>query len=138
MLLMISFSMISSLMMMIRILMGFFFWSFKILWLLFKSYNILEGDILDISIDSFLKLNNPNVIDIRMRQKYNDNHIPGAINVSSNELLNNPEKFLNPNLTYYIYCQKGTSSRTLAQVLRVKGYNVFNIIGGYEAWILKK
>ena len=138
MLLMINFLMISLQMMMIRILMGFFFWSFKILWLLFKSYNILEGDILDISIDSFMKLNNPNVIDIRMRQKYNDNHIPGAINVSSNELLNNPEKFLNLNLTYYIYCQKGTSSRTLAQVLKVKGYNVFNIIGGYEAWILKK
>ena len=51
-------------------------------------------------------------------------------------LLNNPEKYLDPNLTYYIYCQKGTSSKTLAQVLRVKGYQVFNIIGGYEAWIL--
>lgn len=91
---------------------------------------------MEISISDFMKLVNPNVIDIRIVQKYNDNHIPGAININANSLLNNPEKYLNPSLTYYIYCQKGTSSRTLAQVLRVKGYKVFNIIGGYEAWIL--
>ena len=91
---------------------------------------------MEISVSAFLKLNNPNVIDIRMPQKFNDNHIPGALNINANSLMNNPEKFLNPNLTYYIYCQKGSSSRTLAQVLRVKGYKVFNIIGGYEAWIL--
>ena len=91
---------------------------------------------MEISVSDFLKLNNPNVIDIRMPQKFNDNHIPGALNINANSLMNNPEKFLNPNLTYYIYCQKGSASRTLAQVLRVKGYKVFNISGGYEAWIL--
>ena len=91
---------------------------------------------MEISVSDFLKLNNPNVIDIRVPQKFNDNHIPGALNINANSLMNNPEKFLNVNLTYYIYCQKGSSSRTLAQVLRVKGYKVFNIIGGYEAWIL--
>ena len=91
---------------------------------------------MEISVDDFMKLVNPNVIDVRIPQKYNDNHIPGAININANTLLNNPEKYLNPSLTYYIYCQKGTSSRTLAQVLKVKGYKAFNIIGGYEAWIL--
>ena len=91
---------------------------------------------MEISIDDFMKLVNPNIIDVRIPQKYNDNHIPGAININANSLLNNPEKYLNPSLIYYIYCQKGTSSRTLAQFLRVKGYQVFNIIGGYEAWIL--
>ncbi len=90
----------------------------------------------EILISDFLKVYNPNVIDIRIPQKFNDNHIPGAKNINANMLLNNPEKYLDPNLTYYIYCQKGTSSKTLAQVLRAKGYQVFNIIGGYEAWIL--
>ena len=91
---------------------------------------------MEISINEFLKVSNPNVIDIRSVQKFNDNHIPGALNISATLLLNSPERYLKPNLTYYVYCQKGSSSRTLAQVLRVKGYNVFNIIGGYEAWIL--
>ena len=91
---------------------------------------------MEISIEDFLKINNPNVIDIRSVERFNSNHIPGALNINATVLLNTPERFLKPNLTYYVYCQKGSSSRTLAQVLRVKGYNVFNIMGGYEAWIL--
>ena len=91
---------------------------------------------MNISLVDFLKLNNPKIIHVRLPQKYNDNDIPGAINVGASQLMNNPEKFLNPNLTYYIYCQKGTSSKTLAQILTVKGYKVFNIEGGYEAWVL--
>ena len=90
----------------------------------------------EITVSDFLQLQSPNVIDIRSVEKFNDNHIPGAVHINASQLLNYPEKYLNPNLVYYIYCQKGTSSRTLVQVLRVKGYNVFNIFGGYEAWIL--
>ena len=91
---------------------------------------------MEISIEDFLKINNPNVIDIRSVEKFNSNHIPGALNINATVLLNTPERFLKRNLAYYVYSQKGSSSRTLAQVLRVKGYNVFNIMGGYEAWIL--
>ena len=46
---------------------------------------------MEITIDDFMKLVNPNVIDVRIPQKYNDNHIPGAININANSLLNNPE-----------------------------------------------
>ena len=91
---------------------------------------------MEVTVEEFLKIDNPNVINIRMPQKYNENHIPRALNINSYDLMNNPEKYLNPSLIYYIYCQKGTSSKTLAQVLRVKGYQVFNIIGGYEEWLL--
>ncbi len=91
---------------------------------------------MEVTVEEFLKIDNPNVIDIRMPQKYNENHIPRALNINSYDLMNNPEKYLNRSLIYYIYCQKGTSSKTLAQVLRVKGYQVFNIIGGYEEWLL--
>ena len=49
----------------------------------------------EISIMDFLKLVNPNVIDVRLPQKYNDNHIPGAININASVLMNNPEKYLN-------------------------------------------
>lgn len=92
---------------------------------------------MEITVDEFLRLNNPQIIDIRMPQKFNDNHIPGAINVSANSLLSAPEKYLNPSLTYYVYCQKGITSKTLAQLLWVKGYKVYNIVDGYEGWIMK-
>ena len=115
--------------------------SISFLYSIISFYNLfyiqyIRGGILEISVSDFLKVVNPHVIDIRSREKFNDNHIPGAINVNASMLMNNPEKYLNPSLTYYIYCQKGSSSKTLTQVLNVKGYRAFNIIGGYEAWLL--
>jgi len=91
---------------------------------------------METSINEVLSLSNPNIIDIRSIEKYNNNHIPGAINVSSQLLMANPEKYLDKIKTYYIYCQRGITSRSLVQILRVKGYNAFSIAGGYEAWIL--
>ena len=94
---------------------------------------------MNISIDAFLKIcNNVNIIDIRSKQKYNDNHIPNSINIDKNEIISNPNKYLNRNEVYYIYCQKGTSSTRICQILRNKGYKVCNILGGYEEWILRK
>lgn len=92
---------------------------------------------MEITINDLLNLNHPNIIDIRSVEKYNGNHIPGSININSNLLLSNPDKYLNRNQTYYIYCQKGMTSRTIVRLLRVKGYNVFSVAGGYEAWLLK-
>ncbi len=90
-----------------------------------------------ITIDDFLKLDRPNIIDIRSIQKFNNNHIPGALNIDYTLLLNNPEKYLIKSQSYYIYCQHGITSSKVVQLLRIKGYNVFSVIGGYEAWVLR-
>lgn len=89
-----------------------------------------------ISVSELKKLNNINIIDIRSVEKYNSNHINGAKHIVYEQLLLYPNKYLNYNQKYYIYCQKGIQSRGLCQMLRGKGYNVVNIIGGYETWIL--
>ena len=89
----------------------------------YKSYNILTQS------------NNGT---IRTKESYNNNHIPNAKDISQNELLINPEKYLNKNMEYYIYCQHGYSSKKMCQILNSRGYKTINIIGGYEAWILGK
>ena len=69
-----------------------------------------------ISMVDFLKIEVPiQVIDIRSVESYNNNHIPGARNVPFEKLLVNPNKYLNKNETYYIYCQKGTKSLRICQ-----------------------
>ena len=45
---------------------------------------------------------------------------------------------MNKNEKYYIYCQQGLQSRELCQILANMGYNVVNIIGGYENWIMNQ
>lgn len=79
-----------------------------------------------------------NIIDIRSNQSYNNNHIPGSINIPMEKLIIEPKKYLKPNLIYYIYCQRGISSPKVCQILNRLGYNTVNVLGGYEEWILQK
>ena len=89
-----------------------------------------------ISVKKKKNLSNINIIDIRNKEKYNDNHILNSINIPFDELVLNPSRYLKKNEIYYIYCQRGISSRKLCILLYNLGYNVINIIGGYEAWIM--
>lgn len=91
-----------------------------------------------INVSEIEYLKNPNIIDIRSIEKYNNNHIPNSINIPLEKLLSNFSKCLNKNKKYYIYCQKGIQSKKVCQILKNSGYNVINIIGGYESWILNK
>lgn len=94
--------------------------------------------VLNISIKELLNKNNVNIIDIRSIEKYNDNHINGAINIPYILLLKYPEKYLNKNEEYYIYCQYGKNSLKVCNILVAKGYKVYNVIKGYEGWLLEK
>ncbi len=92
----------------------------------------------NISISNLENLNAPNLIDIINIEKYDSGHIPNAIHISFEDLLINPERFLNKTSKYYIYCQTGIKSLKLCRILSSNGYDVVNISGGYEAWILSK
>jgi len=91
-----------------------------------------------ISIDEFKKLRNINIIDIRSIEKYNNRHIDNSINIPLEQLLINFNKYLDKNKKYYIYCQMGVQSKKTCQILKNNGFNVVNILGGYEAWVLSE
>lgn len=91
-----------------------------------------------ISVSELSKiLSSVKIIDVRSVEKYNDNHIPGAINIPAEKLLAYYQKYLNQNETYYIYCQKGLKSLKISQILNRLGYKLINLNGGYESWILE-
>lgn len=93
----------------------------------------------NISVEELKKIkSNAIIIDIRGKENFNNGHIDNAINVPNEELLINPDKYIKKNNVYYIYCQRGMRSVKICQLLRAKGYNVINILGGYQAWILLK
>lgn len=91
-----------------------------------------------ITVSDLLNFSGLNIIDVRTEQSYNNNHIPGAINVPFNKLITKPYKYLSKEKKYFIYCQKGITSLKTCKILANMGYKVVNIIGGYEEWILKK
>ena len=93
---------------------------------------------MNISIHDLLTKGDINIIDIRSVEKYNDNHIKNAKHIPMILLLKDPSKYLNKNEDYYIYCQYGKSSYKVCLALLKQGYKVYNILGGYEAWLLAK
>lgn len=83
------------------------------------------------------KIGHISLIDVRSIEKYNDNHIEGAIHIPFEKLILDPRKYLNFTDTYYIYCQKGSKSIKLCMFLQKQGFKVVNVRGGYESWILE-
>ena len=92
----------------------------------------------NISVHELKKLNNINIIDIRNKEKYNNTHIPNAINIEQEKLLLEPSKYIEKEKRYYLYCQKGMSSFNVCKILTKLGYKVTNINGGYESYILNE
>lgn len=73
-----------------------------------------------------------NLIDIRSSTSYKLGNIPYSKNISKNELMFNPEKYLFKDRIYYIYCEKGIQSKNLVTYLNSVGYKCVNLIGGYK------
>ncbi len=75
------------------------------------------------------------LIDIRNNYSYLSGTIENAKNISSNSLIANPSKYLEKNKKYYIFCNNGSSSEFVCNYLYKLGYNVINIVGGYNSYI---
>lgn len=75
------------------------------------------------------------LIDIRDNYKFSEGSIASAKNIPSNFLLTNPEEYLDLNKEYYIFCNHGSTSRRVCEILSRRGYHVINISGGYTSYL---
>jgi len=72
------------------------------------------------------------VIDIRDAKDFGISHIPGAINISINDLTN---LSLNKNINIIVVCSHGLRSIAAAEKLFELGYtNVYNLKNGYDEY----
>ena len=78
------------------------------------------------------------IVDIRNRYYYNIDHVKGSINIPYYELLNNYSHYLNKYNRYYLYCDTGEQSFSIANRLREFGYFVYSIDGGFLEYKDKK
>lgn len=67
------------------------------------------------------------IIDIQDKYNYQLYHVPGAINIPYDELMNNYRNYLSKNETYYIYCKGGKLSKRVVMVLSYLGYSVVSL-----------
>lgn len=71
-----------------------------------------------------------NLIDIREPNEYRLGHLPTAKNIPMNNILSQPEKYLDKSKEYHIICLSGSRSTRACGILNEKGYNVVNVTGG--------
>lgn len=74
------------------------------------------------------------IIDIRENYEYKMGHIPNSINIPKDLLELAPEKYLNKNDFYIIYCDLGIASSKLSNELNLKGYKTKSLNGGYSEY----
>jgi rhodanese-related sulfurtransferase len=97
----------------------------------FKSNDSKVMNIND--IDSLDK--NAKLIDIREQSEYKTGSLKTAKNIPMGDILTSPEKYMDKDKTYYIFCQSGgRSGRACAQLSNL-GYDVVNLSGGMGSYV---
>lgn len=74
------------------------------------------------------------LIDIRETYETRMGSIKGSKKIPMNELLDNPEKYLNKEDEFYIMCQSGMRSSKATKELNKLGYKVVNVSGGFGSY----
>jgi len=93
---------------------------------------------IDISVEKARELleGNPEqiiLLDVRTKGEYNAEYIPGAINIPLSDLENRIDE-LDSSKAIIVYCQSGGRSRTASKILAQRGFIVYNMEGGINAW----
>jgi len=69
------------------------------------------------------------IVDVRQPEKFKEEHIPNAINIPYNYIIEQLDK-LDKNSEILLYCQDGKKSQSVETVLKIEGYNARNL-GAY-------
>ena len=75
------------------------------------------------------------LLDIRSRDEFEMKGISGSVNVPFDEISSGLSK-LPKNKPVYVLCRTGDLSEEVAEILEDRGYDVYNIEGGYAAYIV--
>lgn len=88
-------------------------------------------------LKDFAKLNNTIILDVRTPEEFQKGFIPNAkhINYYDKDFKNQLAQ-LDKSNTYIVYCKSGFRSQKASQLMIDLGFkNVYDLIGGYDAWI---
>ena len=75
------------------------------------------------------------ILDVRRADEFAEGHIPGAINVANEDILNTePTELPDKEQVIYVYCRSGNRSKQAAAKLAAMGYSNIIEFGGIMDW----
>ena len=93
------------------------------------------GDISVEKAEKMLAENDLVVLDVRTPEEYKDGHLEAAncVDFLDNDFEEKIDK-LPKDQTYLIYCRSGARSSKAYKIMQSKGFEVYNMEGGFMAW----
>lgn len=85
------------------------------------------------ALNSYMQSHDYILIDLRDYADYRRGHIPTAINIPYDDLMNNMNQ-LDKGRKYILYCDRGSMSMLASKELCTLGYSVLNVYGGIHAY----
>ena len=75
-------------------------------------------------------------LDVRTMAEYSEGHIPGTININvlDDSFAVMADSTLQKDKTVALYCRSGKRSKKAAAILSEKGYKVYELDKGFNAW----
>ena len=75
------------------------------------------------------------ILDVRTQEEYDQGHIPGAIEISREEIVENAEEVrTDKDQLILVYCRSGRRSKIAAEALVELGYTNIKEFGGIIDW----
>lgn len=103
----------------------------------FVASGLMRGDHPQIDVQSVVEPSgeSPYLLDVRTAQEFSEGHIPGAINISVDDLRQRLGE-LPRGRQIAVYCQVGQRGYLATRILLQAGFNVVNVSGGYKTYKL--
>jgi rhodanese-related sulfurtransferase len=73
------------------------------------------------------------VLDVRSAEEFAAAHVPGAVNVPLEQVIEDPGRYTGQEL--YVICQSGGRSSKAAEALAAAGVQPVSVAGGTAGWI---
>ncbi len=85
----------------------------------------------------FIENNKCLVVDVRDNSLFRQGHLPKAVRVDCSDIENGIFQY-DKSIPIIVYCSEGSESIRMSRLLSMRGYYVYNLAGGYEAYIKNK
>ena len=102
----------------------------------YAAENLLTGKVKNFHWDEVADLprdGSVTLLDARPAVSYEIGHIDGFINIPEAAVRDNLDK-IEPGKPVYIICQMGLTGYTVSRMLSQRGYECYNLAGGYRLW----
>ena len=89
---------------------------------------------IDVKELAVLRESGATLIDVRKPHEYEEFHVPGAVLIPLDELVERVEEVPDVDRVYVI-CRTGARSARAVEFLNKSGYDTVNVVGGSLAWV---